>query len=122
MEIDEEATRQLQEQPKFQMYLSWLRENGCEFPHVKWPVVFAPFGIVGASATEDLNHYDAITRISLDCIMSLDKSKQSPLGDLFASNPQIFEKHFERPYFKLTLFLMYEWGKGESGFYYPYLN
>ena len=56
------------------MYLQWIRDNGCELPKVNWPVVFAPFGVIGASAIEDLNHYDAITKISLDCIMSTDKA------------------------------------------------
>ena len=104
------------------MYLEWLRDNGCEFPTVNWPIVFSPFGVIGAIATEDLNHYDTITRISLDCIMSVDKSEQSPLGDMFSERPEVFEKHFECDYIKLALFMMHEYGKGEEGFFYPYLN
>ena len=85
-------------------------------------MVFAPFGVVGACATEELNNYDAITKISLDCIMSVDKSRSGELGAMFADMPGIFEHHVEADYYKLSLFMMHEYGKGESSFYYPYLN
>ena len=54
--------------------------------------------------------------------MSTDKANASDLGEIFARNPRIFEHHYDRDYFKLALFMMYEYGKGESGFYFPYLN
>jgi hypothetical protein len=54
--------------------------------------------------------------------MSVDKARKSPLSELINECPGIFEDHYESDYFKLTLYMMMEWGKKEESFYYPYLN
>ena len=41
---------------------------------------------------------------------------------MFADMPGLFEDHCEAEYFKLTLWMMHEYGKGEESFYFPYLN
>ena len=54
--------------------------------------------------------------------MTTDKSRHGLLGDMFADFPEIFDSSEEGDYFRLALFMMHEYGKGDSGFYYPYLN
>jgi hypothetical protein len=89
---------------------------------VQWPVVFAPFGVVGALARETIGERDFISKITLSVIITTDKVRASELSELIEDCPGIFEDHYESDYFKLALFMMYEWGKGEASFYYPYLN
>ena len=66
-----------------------------------------------------------ILSIPYRVLISLDKCKEDPiLGRVYAENPDLFGEESNPDWEQLSLcvFLMFEWQKGEKGFWWPYLD
>lgn len=54
LEVNPELTLQIQADPLYQRYVDWLRDNGCIFPNIEFPVAFGEYGVIGAKAKMDI--------------------------------------------------------------------
>lgn len=90
--INWDLTNKAQQDPKYQIFLDWLIENGsCIDPSVKYPVAFGPRGYIGVATSSDIESYKAIISIPKSLIIDVDKVLQcEALKKVFLNNPHLF--------------------------------
>ncbi|DAZ94728.1 TPA: hypothetical protein N0F65_012681 [Lagenidium giganteum] len=104
--------------PDEQSFVTWLRENGAEFPKLAWPVV-TPNGLRGAVATGAIASGEAMLRIPKKLLISEELCLQdTELKPIYEGNRDVFTR--DDPV--IALFLMRELTKGDASFYAPYLR
>ena len=98
-------------------FTDWLLLNGAKFDKVKWPSTNILTNIRGATAITDINTNEYILEIPKKLMISPVHAYNSEIGKYLAENKDVI-----RGDSVLALYLMYERIKGESSFYYPYLQ
>ncbi len=115
-------TKLLQVNQKYISFINWLKENGTIYEDLlNYPVAYGPLSLVGVSAKEEINHYKAILFVPKKIIIN----SHEILNKSYLS---LFFKHRESILFSksnilgLTLFLIFEYLKGEKSFFKPYID
>lgn len=103
-----ETTRRLME---------WAKREGAVFHKLEYPVQFKP-GYIGAMAKEDIGPDEVILRVPERMWLSWDKANISPLNEIYAVYPGLFETDTARLY---TL-IAYELSKGAASFWEPFFQ
>ena len=119
--INEELTRQVQNDPCFSLYKQWLSDNGCLFPSLEFPVAFGEYGIVGTSAKTNISSLKAFLFVPYQIIISPKKAFQSEIGFILQKH-DVFKTHKKSNDFVLWAFLMFEKLKGDQSFWHPYFR
>ncbi len=98
-------------------FTDWLLQNGAKFDKIQWPSTNIVTNIRGATAITDINTNEYMLEIPKKLMMSPEHAYDSEIGKYLADNKDVI-----RGDSILALYLMYERIKGESSFYYPYLQ
>ncbi len=102
---------------KTRLFTDWLLQNGAKFDKIKWPSTNIDTNIRGATAITDINTNEYMLEIPKILMMSPEHAYDSEIGKYLAENKDII-----RGDSILALYLMHERIKGESSFYFPYLQ
>ena len=84
----------MKQDPKFEVFKTWLVDNGAIFDEtVEYPAVFEN-GLVGLAAKKKIDPYTAYLFISNTCIISIDRVKAcTELRPVFQSNSIFSDDH-----------------------------
>ena len=96
-------------------------------PKLEYPSLFDG-NLIGVKCKEEIAHHEAFLYVPLSITISVNGTKNHDiLGPIINENPEIFDEDFEDvcadwEQLTLTLALLYEFIKGRSSFWYPYLR
>lgn len=124
-DINPAKTEELKNNPKYQRYLKWVRENGLIANGVDFPVAFGSLGYLGLAANKDIPPYTAFLALPNKLFMNVEKLMAIPeLAKIIKENEATFSEKdcLENDIKKLTLWVMYEKNKGEKSFWFPYFD
>lgn len=138
--IHENKSRDLQKQDKYLRYLKWATDNGAILDNVhkaliklqyEFPAAFGKDGaLLGVAAKKDIQHNEVsfrkviliqiIVYVPQKLLITVEKALVSEISQVIKQHDSVFKSHSDRDYLILLVFLMYEHGKGEASFWYPY--
>ena len=111
------ASASLTYDEKRAVFCEWLKENGATFPKIQWPSTDTVGGCRGAVATGNIATNEVMMEIPIKLMMSpLHAFKDPVVGALLHASKDIL-----RGDVLLTVYIMYEYLKGEESFYAPFL-
>ncbi|CAD8064909.1 unnamed protein product [Paramecium sonneborni] len=122
MQLDQTQTDDIKQHQKYKLLQDWGIKNGVKMKGVKFQEFFGD--VTGMIALEDLPSNTAIICIPQSLIISPNKCKRSNLVSVYNSHPEMFdEEETNNADFNILTFYMYnEKKKGESSFYYSYIQ
>lgn len=108
---------------KYKRFIEWSSENGVIGPKVCYPATF-PNGLIGMKCLSPIEYREAYLFIPYKLLMTMDNAKRVPELLYLIQNYEIFhEKKGKEPeQCILTLFMLWEYQKGEQSFWWPYLD
>ena len=109
---------------KCEVFIEWCRSNGVKWPKVEYPSYFEG-GLVGVKAIEPIEHREAFMSIPYKMLMTVDAAQKHPvIGKIIEENPQLFSEDEKGDWEQLTLslYLIFEYQKGEDSFWKPYID
>ena len=118
--LNEERTREVEQDPVQQRYVAWLHDNGVIFPKVRYPCVFGD-GLIGVGAKEDIEPMTAIMFVPMRACLSLSYALGTELKRVFDLYPELFKYHKDALDYMLFITLLYERLKGPNSFWAPFL-
>lgn len=121
-EINDMATIELKQDPKYINFVNWALDNGAKFPRLDYPVAFGKNGLVGIGAKEDIGPCDAMMMIPNKMLITEDKFRNSEIGFMLTKHRYLFKEHFDQEYLVLIVFIMWELCKGEQSFWHHYFE
>eukprot|EP00606_Chrysophyceae_sp_TOSAG23-5_P001479 GSChrysophyteH2.ASY1.ANO1.100.1 assembled CDS len=99
------------------VFCDWLKENGATYPKIQWPSTDTVGGCRGAMATESISSNEVMMEIPIKLMMSPMHAFQDPVvGSILHASQDLL-----RGDVLLTVYIMYEYLKGEASFYAPFL-
>ena len=104
-------TKELQSQPRYQVFKEWLAENGVINPSVEYPVVYGKQGqLVGMGASRDIPPMTAFLYIPQELLINKHtiKARSSEVYAVIDRHPDIFETHIDAEYLQLIIYVMHE--------------
>lgn len=124
MEVNEEATKRLKEDPKTVKFLAWCDKHGVVRDSLDWPVAFGPRGdIVGVAAKKDIGLNEAYVYVPVNICINEEQFKRSWIGELYEKEYEnIKEEQIYFHQFLLILFLSYQLSIAHRSFWAPYLD
>ena len=103
---------------KLEVFMTWLRENGAQFPKILFPSTNTVSGIRGAIAIETIETDEVMMEIPFKLLMCEIHALRDPIiGELLARNNHIIQGDT-----LLAVYIMYEFLKGSNSFYWPVLD
>jgi hypothetical protein len=122
--VNWEATKKLQEMPKYMRFNDWLNKNGAKRDSIIYPAAFGAAGkLIGIAATRDIGLTEAYLFVPSKMIICEEKFRQNKkIGHILDENPDVFTEHFFGEHLVIIFFMMYEMGKGEDSFWFSYFE
>ncbi|OMJ72639.1 hypothetical protein SteCoe_28864 [Stentor coeruleus] len=122
---NEEATEIALHMNIYNTYIKWLKDNGCQYPSLEFPVAFGPYGVIGARAlinipSTKVHPKQGFLFVPSKIIISPQKARNSEIGFIFDEHPRLFKTHSRAVDYILWFYITYEFIKEEKSFYYPY--
>ena len=72
--------------------------------------------------TQEIKPREAFIFVPFKTMMTLHKAQESPLSTLFDSHEELFTSHQDSEQLMLTVFLLYEFLKGEESYWANYIS
>eukprot|EP00347_Sterkiella_histriomuscorum_P011977 403370373 len=134
--VNQALTQQLQEQPQFIQFHSWLKANGaiyqetCDYPVAFCPQQFAdqtenlseiPY-LIGVAAKKFIGPNEAYLYIPNKLIINEDKLYKSEYAQIFIDHPNEFKNTEKSDQTSLIFFVALELLKGEESYWHPYFE
>ena len=110
------------QQDRYARFTQWLLNNGAFLsPKLKYPSLFQ--GVPGVAATQDIADREAVLAVPCPLAINHLEIMQGELKTIFEEKYYFFSFYEEEAYiYVLVLFLVYEKLKGESSFWFPYID
>jgi len=109
---------------KHRRFNAWRNQNGVLAPKLEYPARFGHDGsLVGVGCIAPIEYREAFLFIPYKLLITVDAALKTPeLAPVFEEEPMFWKGQDEYEQCILTLFLLWEFQKGESGFWWPYLD
>jgi hypothetical protein len=76
---------------KYEIFNKWCFDNGVRIPKLEYPAIFEG-GLLGARASEDIQHREAFLFIPMKMLLSLDFIyRHKVLAPIIKENPRMFD-------------------------------